>query len=82
VNVLDEIPQSYSHQGNSKLDQPKYITKKWDHESMDSKMAKLISKVCAFCEEKGHAIMDCPLCLFKLKQVLLNMSSYKMWQEH
>jgi hypothetical protein len=67
VNVLDEIPQSYSHQGNPKLDQPKYITKKWDHESMDSEMVKLISKVCAFCEEKGHAIMDCPFVPFHIK---------------
>jgi hypothetical protein len=25
---------------------------------MDSKVARLLSKVCAFCEE-GHAIMDC-----------------------
>jgi hypothetical protein len=67
VNVLDEIPQSYSHQGNPKLDQPKYITKKWDHESMDSEMVKLISKVCAFYEEKGHAIMDCPFAPFHIK---------------
>ncbi len=27
---------------------------------MDSKMIKLHSKVCAFYQEKGHAIMDCP----------------------
>jgi hypothetical protein len=26
VNVLDEVPQSYSHQGNPKLHQTKYIT--------------------------------------------------------
>jgi hypothetical protein len=26
VNVLDEVPQSYSHQGNLKLDQIRYIT--------------------------------------------------------
>ncbi len=27
VNVLDEVPQSYSHQGNPKLDQTRYTTK-------------------------------------------------------
>jgi hypothetical protein len=27
VNVLDEVPQSYSHQGNPKLDQIRYTTK-------------------------------------------------------
>jgi hypothetical protein len=26
---------------------------------MNSKMIKLLSRVCALCEEKGHAIMDC-----------------------
>jgi len=27
---------------------------------MDSDMIKLLSRVCAFYEEEGHAIMDCP----------------------
>jgi hypothetical protein len=35
VNVLDEVPQSYSHQGNPELDQTKYIAETWDHESID-----------------------------------------------
>jgi hypothetical protein len=26
MNVLDEVPQSYSHQGNPKLDQTKHTT--------------------------------------------------------
>ncbi len=26
VNALDEVPQSYSHQGNLELDQTRYIT--------------------------------------------------------
>ncbi len=67
VNVLDEIPQSYSHQGNPELDQLRYTTEKWDHESMDLEMVRLISKVCAFCEEKRHAIMDCPFVPFHIK---------------
>jgi hypothetical protein len=40
------------------LDQPKYIAETRDYESMDSEMIKLLSRVYAFCEEKGHAIMD------------------------
>jgi hypothetical protein len=44
MNVLDEIPQSYSHQGNLKLDQTKYI---WKHGimNMDLEVAGLFSKV-------------------------------------
>jgi hypothetical protein len=57
--VLDEIPQSYSHQGNLKLDQTRYIAETWDHEFMDLEVARLLLKVYAFCEEEGHAIMDC-----------------------
>jgi hypothetical protein len=51
VNVLDEVPQSYSYQGNLELDQIRDVAKKRDHEYVDSKMIKLFSKVCAFCEE-------------------------------
>ncbi len=58
--MLDEIPQSYSHQGNLKLDQTRYTFETWDHEFVDSEVVKLLSKVHAFCEEKGHAIMDFP----------------------
>jgi hypothetical protein len=43
--MLDEIPHSYSHQGNPKLDQIRYTTETWDHESMDSKVARLLSRV-------------------------------------
>jgi hypothetical protein len=67
VNVLDELPQSYSHQGNLDLDQTRYTTETHDHEFVDSKMVGLLSKVCAFCEEKGHAIMDCPFVHFHIK---------------
>jgi Glu-tRNA(Gln) amidotransferase subunit E-like FAD-binding protein len=35
VNVLDEVPQSYSHQQNLKLDQTRYTIKTWDHEFVD-----------------------------------------------
>jgi hypothetical protein len=82
VNVLDEVPQSYSHEGNLELDQTKYIVETRDHEYVDSKMVRLFSRVCAFYEEEGHAIMDCLLCLFTLKQVLLRMWSYRMWHKH
>ncbi len=67
VNVLDEVPQSYSHQGNPKLDQTRYTNETHDHEYVDLKMVRLLSKVCAFCEEKGHAIMDVLLCLVTLE---------------
>jgi hypothetical protein len=37
---------------------------------MDSKMVRLISRVCAFCEE-GHAIMDCPFMPFHIRACIL-----------
>ncbi len=67
MNVLGEVPQSYSHQGNPELDQLKYIAKTWDHEFVDSEMIRLLSKVCAFCEEKRHVIMDYPFVPFHIK---------------
>jgi hypothetical protein len=66
VNALDEISHSYSHQGNLELDQPRYTVETRDHEYVDSKMIKLLSKVCAFCEE-GHIIMDCPFGSFYIR---------------
>jgi len=30
-------------------------------------MNRLLSKVCAFCEEERHAIMDCPFVPFHIK---------------
>jgi hypothetical protein len=80
MNVLDEIPQSYSHQGNLELDQTKYTIETWDHESMDLEMVKLLSKVCAFCEKDMQSWIIL-LCLFTSEQVLLDMWSYRMWQE-
>ncbi len=65
VNVLDEVPQSYAHQGNPQLDQTKYIAKTKDHESMDFEVTRSLSKT--FYE--GHVIMDFPLYLFTLEQV-------------
>jgi hypothetical protein len=38
VSVLDEIPQSYLHQGNLELEQTRYTIETWDHESMDSEI--------------------------------------------
>jgi hypothetical protein len=34
---------------------------------MDSEMVKLLSRVYAFCEEEGHAIMDCPFVPFHIR---------------
>ncbi len=65
--MLDEIPWSYSHQGNPILDQTKYITKTRDHEFVDWEMIRLLSKVSAFYEEEGHAIMDCPFVPFHIR---------------
>jgi hypothetical protein len=67
VNALDEVPQSYSHQRNLELDQTRYIAETWDHESVDSKMIKLLSRVCTLCEEEGHVIMDCPFVPFHIR---------------
>jgi hypothetical protein len=52
---------------NLKLDQTRCIAKTWDHEPMDLKMVKLLSKVCALCEEKGHAIMDFSFVRFHMR---------------
>ncbi len=66
MNVLDEVPQSCSHQGNLELDQTRYTTKTLNHESVDSEVVRLLSEVCAFYEE-GHAIMDYPFVPFHIK---------------
>ncbi len=49
------------------MDQPKHTTETQDHEFVDSEMIKLLSKVYAFCEEEGHAIMDCPFVPFHIR---------------
>ncbi len=64
--MLDEVPESYSHQGNPKLDRTRYIVKTQDHEFEDFELLKILSKVCAFCEEEKHAIMDCPFVPFHI----------------
>jgi hypothetical protein len=38
-----------------------------NHEFVDLEVARLLSRVSAFCEEKGHAIMDCPFVPFHIK---------------
>jgi hypothetical protein len=48
------------------LDQTKHIVETWDHEFADSEMVILLSKVCAFYEER-HAIMDCPFVPFHIE---------------
>ncbi len=65
--MLDEVPQSYSHQKNLELDQTRYIAETRDHEFVDSETTILLLKVCAFCEEEGHVIMDCPFVPFHIK---------------
>ncbi len=52
MNVLDEVPQSYSHKRNPKLDQTRYTTKTRDHEFMDLEVVGLLSRIRAFYEEK------------------------------
>jgi hypothetical protein len=64
--MLDEVPHSYSHQRNLELVQTRYIVETHDHEFVDSEMVKLLSRVCAFCEER-HAIMDCPFVSFHIR---------------
>jgi hypothetical protein len=49
------------------LDQTKYIAETQDYEFVDLEMVKLLSRVCAFCEEEGHAIMDCPFVPFHIR---------------
>ncbi len=67
MNVLDEVPQSYLHQGNPKLDQTIYTTETQNNEYVDSKITIILSRVYAFCEEEGHAIMDCLFVPFHIK---------------
>ncbi len=64
--MLDEISQSYSHQGNPELDQTRHTTETWDHEYVDLEMVKLFSRVYALYEE-GHVIMDCLFVPFHIK---------------
>ncbi len=49
------------------MDQTKYIAETQDYEFVDLEMVKLLSRVCAFCEEEGHAIMDCPFVPFHIR---------------
>jgi hypothetical protein len=43
----------------------------WDHEFVDSEMIRLLSRVYAFYEEKGHVIMDCPFVPFHIKTTIV-----------
>jgi len=65
--VLNEVPQSYSHQGNPKLDQTRYITKIHYQEYVDLEVIRLLSRIYGFCE--GHVIIVATLALgSRLKQ--------------
>jgi hypothetical protein len=48
------------------LDQTRYTIETWDHEYVDSKIARLLSRICAFYEE-GHVIMDCLFVPFHIR---------------
>ncbi len=67
MNVLDEVPHSYSHQRNLELEQIKYKVETRYHEYVDLEIVKLISKVYAFYEEEGYVIMDCPFVPFHIR---------------
>ncbi len=78
LNVLDEVPQSYSHQKNPKLEQTRYTIKTHDHEYVDLKIVKLFSWF-MHSMKKDMQSWIVLLCLFTSKQVLLDMWSYRMW---
>ncbi len=65
--MLDEVPQSYPHEGNLELDQISYTTKTRDHEFVDLEVVIWLSRVSAFYEEERHAIMDCPFVPFHIR---------------
>jgi hypothetical protein len=44
-----------------------YTIKTKDHEFVDLEVAKLLSRVCSFCEEEGHVIMDFPFVPFHIR---------------
>jgi hypothetical protein len=52
------------------LDQTKYTIETKDHEFVDLEVVKLVSTICAFCEE-GHAIMDCPFGPFHIRMAIV-----------
>ncbi len=58
---------NHTHIKESRKGSNKYIVETRDHEFVDSEVVKLLSKVYAFCEEEGHAIMDCPFVPFHIK---------------
>jgi hypothetical protein len=66
VNVLDEVPQSYSHQRNPKLNQTRYTSETQDHEFVDLEVIKLVQGY-VHSIKKGHAIMDCPFMPFHIR---------------
>jgi hypothetical protein len=79
VNALDEVSQSYSHQENPKLDQTRHTIETQDHESMDSKMIRLLLSVVDFIMKKDMQSWIVLLCFFTSEQVLLGMWNYRMW---
>ncbi len=56
----------YSHQRNLELDQTRYIVETQEHESLDLKEVKFLSKVFAFCDE-DYVIMNYCFVPFHIK---------------
>ncbi len=57
---------NHIHIINIELDQTRYIAETRDHKSVDSEVARLLSRICAFYEER-HAIMDCLFVPFHIR---------------
>ncbi len=52
VNVLDEVPHSYSHQGNLELDQTRYTIETRDHEYVDLEVVDYFQEFVHFVSKK------------------------------
>ncbi len=78
VNVLDEVPWSYLHQGNPKIKQgtqPKQgIMNLWIW-----RWSNYFQGFVHFVKKKDMPSWIVLLCLITSKQVLLDMQRYKMW---
>ncbi len=52
MNVLDEVPHSYSHQGNLELDQTRYTIETRDHEYVDLEVVDYFQEFVHFVSKK------------------------------
>ncbi len=67
MNVLDEVPQSYLNQGNQNWIKQSTQLKHGIMNLWIRRWSYYFSRVYAFCEEEGHAIMDCPFVPFHVR---------------